>query len=229
MKTIGLIGGTGWASSVEYYRLINEHTNQILGGLNYSHCILYSINYENINKCNKNKDYEGVYSIIYDATQKLVSIGAEGIALCANTLHFLADRLQKQIPVPIVHIADTIAIEIQKKNIDKVGLLGTLQTMQQDFYKAKLQKNGIETLIPAIDDMNFINNTILYELFNKEFKQESKNRFLRIMSDLQKQGAEGIVLGCTEIPLLLTQSDFDLPLFDTLQIHVKAIVDFSLD
>jgi len=119
MKTIGLIGGTGWASSVEYYRLINEHTNKKLGGLNYSHCILYSINYAEIDKCNKNKDYEGVYSIIYDATQKLVSIGAEGIVLCANTLHFLADRLQEQIPVPIIHIAEAAAKQIQEKTLIK--------------------------------------------------------------------------------------------------------------
>ena len=228
MKTIGLIGGTGWASSVEYYRQINELTNKNLGGLNYSQCILYSINYAEIDKCNKNKNYEGVYSIIDSAAQKLVSIGAEGIVLCANTLHFLAARLQEQIPVPIIHIAEAVAKQIQEKDINKVGLLGTLQTMQQDFYKNKLIKKGIETIIPETDDMNFINNTILYELFNNDFKPESKERFLRIMDDLKKQGAKGIILGCTEIPLLIKQTDFDLPLFDTLQIHSKAIVDFAL-
>lgn len=228
MKTIGLIGGTSWASSVEYYRIINEQTNKILGGSNYSRCILYSINYNDLNKCKEKGDFEGIYSIIYDATQKLISIGAEGIALCANTLHYLSERLQRQISVPIIHIAEATAIQIENQNIKKVGLLGTLYTMEQDFYKKKLAIKGIETIIPEKKDRLFINRIIIKELFNNILNPESKARFLRIITDLKKKGAGGIILGCTEIPLLIKPDDIDFPLFDTLQIHSEAIVEFAL-
>ena len=229
MKTLGLVGGTGWASSLEYYRLINELTNSKLGGLNYSHCVLYSVNYAEIDKCNKNNDMDGVYSIIYDAAEKLISIGADYIVLCANTLHRFAEKLQKQIPVPIVHIAEATAKHIQKQNISKVGLLGTKQTMSEDFYKSTLKDYGISTIVPNNKDMDFINNTILLELFNNDFKPESKAEFLRIMKNMQEQGAEAIILGCTEIPLLIKQSDFELPLINTLQIHAEAAVEFAIE
>ena len=228
MKTLGLVGGTGWASSVEYYRIINELTNKKLGGLNYSRCILYSINYEDINKFNKSKDYEGVYRIIEDAAMKLISIGAEGIVLCANTLHFIADRLQRKIDVPIIHIAEATANVISKKNIKTIALLGTKQTMEQDFYKLKLKEKGITSLIPDEADRDFINNAILTELFNNEFKKTTKQRFIKIMEDLKKKGAKGIILGCTEIPLLIKQNDFILPLFNTLHIHAEYAVEFAL-
>ncbi|MBN1253617.1 MAG: amino acid racemase [Bacteroidales bacterium] len=228
MKTLGLIGGTGWASSAEYYRIINELTNKQLGGLNYSRCILYSFNYEDVNRNNLNKDYNKVYEIVEDAVLKLISIGAEGIVLCANTLHDYAEKLQTKINVPIIHIAEATALQIIDNKIDTIGLLGTKQTMEKDFYKNKLSEKGIRTLIPNDEDRDFINNTIFTELFNKEFKTSTRRRFVEIMGKLRLKGAKGIILGCTEIPLLIQQKDFDLPLFDTLQIHAEYAVKFAL-
>jgi len=229
MKTIGLVGGTGWASSLEYYRLINEGVNAKLGGLNYAHCILYSFNYAEIDALYKQNDTDGVYSLVLDATQKLIASGAQGIVLCANTLHMFADRLQMDIRVPIIHIAEATARVITKQSFKKVALLGTKATMEMDFYKDKLREEGIETLIPKKADRDFIQKTILEELFNNDFRRESRDRFLRIITELQQNGAQAAVLGCTEIPLLVKQKDTTVPLLDTLTIHAQAIVDFAID
>lgn len=228
MKNIGIVGGTGWVSSVEYYRLINEGINEKLGGLNFASCILYSINYAEIDACNQKQDYDGVYTIVSNAANKLISIGAEGIVLGANTLHFTADKLQKELSVPIIHIAEAAAVEIKKQNFSKIGLLGTRQTMEQDFYKSKLSDAGIETLVPEKAERDYINDVIMNELLKSSFRKESKERFLEIIKELSSQGAQGIVLGCTEIPLLIKPQDIDLPLFNTLDIHCRAIVDFAL-
>ena len=229
MKTIGIVGGTGWVSSVEYYRLINEGINAKLGGLNFARCILFSINYAEINACNLRQDYDGVYNIVSDAAKKLISIGAEGIVLGANTLHFTADKLQEEIEVPIIHIADAAAAEIKQHNISRIGLLGTRQTMEQDFYKSRLRDAGIETLVPAKTVRDYINDVIMNELLKSNFKAESKKRFIEIIQELNQRGAQGIVLGCTEIPLLIKPGDIDIPLINTLDIHCRAIVDFALE
>ncbi len=229
MKTIGLVGGTGWASSIEYYRLINEKVNQKLGGLNYASCILYSFNYADVDALQKQNDDEGLYSLVADAARKLILSGADGIALCANTLHMFADRLQMEINVPIIHIAEATARQIRKRAFQKVALLGTKATMEMDFYKDKLGNQGIETLIPKEADRNFIQKTILEELFNNDFRKKSRDRFLSIITELQHDGAQAAILGCTEIPLLVKQNDTTVPLLDTLQIHAQAIVDFMIE
>ncbi|MCB2208463.1 MAG: aspartate/glutamate racemase family protein [Bacteroidetes bacterium] len=229
MKTIGMIGGTGWVSTVEYYRLINVITNERRGGLDFARCILYSLNYGDIDTLNKQGNRDGVLSMVINAAKSLEKAGVDGLALCANTLHFAVDALEKTIDLPIVHIAEATGHVILSRGMRKVGLLGTKQTMESDFYKSKLQEKGIECLVPELNDRNFINEIITTELFKSIFKDETRNRFLEIIQKLVNAGAEGIILGCTEIPLLVKQKDTEIPLFDTLHIHAEAIVDFILE
>ena len=228
MKTIGLVGGTGWISTAEYYKIINEETNRRLGGLEFSRCILFSVNYAEIDNFNKERNNDGIYSLIRDASKKLIISGADCIVLCANTLHQFVDRLEQEIDVPVIHIAEGTAIEIKRKNMKKVGLLGTKQTMEMDFYKSKLNEKNIEVLIPGPDDREYIQQTINNELIKSVFSDDSRSRFIEICKDLSDKGAEGIVLGCTEIPLLLKQEDINIPLFNTLLIHSISAVDFAL-
>ncbi len=229
MKTIGLLGGTGYISTIEYYRIINEAINKRLGGLNFARCVLYSFNYREIDALNKKEDTQGVYEILLNAASGVIEAGAECILLCANTLHFYADELEKNITVPLIHIAAATARQIISQKMSKVALLGTKQTMEQDFYKSKLNDEGIEVIIPDSDEREFINSTIINELLHGIFKDEAKEKFIGIIKRLNGIGAEGIILGCTEIPLLIKQEDIDIPLFNTLEIHALAAGDFALD
>jgi aspartate racemase len=229
MKTIGMIGGTGWPSTLEYYRIINQETNRRLGGLNSAKIILSSFNYAEIDKLNKVEDHKGVYKLVLDSAQRLKAVSVDCIILCANTLHQYVDDLEKETSLKVVHIADATAKEIKKNNISKIGLLGTRFTMEMDFYKKRLSQSGIESLVPEKPDREFIHNAIMNELLKEEFKKETKAKFLNIISDLESMGAQGIVLGCTEIPLLIKQKDTRLPVINTLEIHAKAAVDFALD
>jgi aspartate racemase len=228
MKTIGLIGGTGWPSTVEYYRIINEEINKRLGGLNSAWCILYSFNYEDINKCNLRDDHEGVYKYVLDAAKRIRTAGADCLVICANTMHQYFERLDEEIKLPIVHIADATAAEIKKQGLTTIGLMGTKFTMEMDFYTKRLNGAGIKSIVPERQERNFIHNAIMNELLKEVFKPETKKKFLDIINDLEQKGAQGIVLGCTEIPLLIKQEDTHLPVFNTLQIHAKAAVDFAL-
>jgi len=229
MKTIGLIGGTGWVSTLEYYRLINTEVNRRLGGLNSARCILYSFDYSDIAALNQKNDHAGILQMVIDAAQKLEIAGADCIGLCANTLHYYADDLQKQISKPIIHIASATADEIKRKGLSKIGLLGTRMTMEENFYKNRLSNSTILTLVPNERERAFIHRTILNELLKNIFPEKTKAQFLQIISNLHQQGVEGIVLGCTEIPLLIKQSDVEIPVFNTLEIHVNAFVDFALE
>lgn len=228
MKTLGLVGGTGWVSTVDYYRFINQGINDALGGHEFARCILYSLNFADIVACNARNDSEGIYMLIKDATDRVIQAGAEGIVLCANTLHKYADRLQATIRVPIVHIAEATAREIRDKNLTTVGLLGTIYTMEEDFYTSKLAAAHIRTIVPEKADREFINATIYDELLKEIFKDESKKRLLEIMNKLEQRGVQGIVLGCTEIPLIIKDEDFHLPMFNTTAIHARAAVNFAL-
>jgi aspartate racemase len=229
MKTLGLVGGTGWISTVEYYRIINEQVNRSEGGLTFARCIIFSLNYGDIDRLNKNHDLDGVYLLIRDAATKLEDAGVDGLVLCANTLHFFADRLEVDISVPIIHIATATAGYIKKENLSTIGLLGTKTTMEEDFYKKRLENEGITALIPEEKERDFIHSNIMSELLKGIFRQESKDRYFQIIEKLKNRGAEGIVLGCTEIPLLIKPEDIDLPLFNTLSIHSQAAVDFALN
>jgi len=228
MKTIGMIGGTGWLSTLEYYRIINQEMNRRLGGLNSAKIIITSFNYAEIDALNKKDDHAGVYKLVLDAAQKLKKCSVDCIVLCANTLHQYVEDLEKEIELKIVHIAEATAKEISGKGLSKIGLLGTKFTMEMDFYTKKLMEAGIDSIVPDKPERLFIHNAIMNELLVEVFKGETKEKFLHIIDELEQLGAEGIVLGCTEIPLLIKQSDTHLPVFNTLEIHAKAAVDFAL-
>lgn len=228
MKTIGLIGGTGWVSTLEYYRLLNQEVNSRLGGLNAAKCLIYSFNYAEIAALNQENNHAGVLKMVVDAAQKLELSGVDGIALCANTLHYYADDLQSQITKPIIHIASATADVINKEGYSIIGLLGTKMTMEENFYKNRLKDSGITTITPNDRERAFINRSIFSELLKEVFLDSTKQQFLGIISNLKQQGAEGIVLGCTEIPLLIKQKDVDISVFNTLEIHVKALADFMI-
>lgn len=229
MKIVGLIGGISWISTGDYYKLINQGINDKLGGLNFSECLIYSFNYADIKKNNENNDWDSTFNLLLKGCQFLKQGGAEAIVLCANTMHFIADRLEAAIDLPIIHIATATAIEIEKKELKKVGLLGTRFTMEFDFFKDKLLQKGIEAIIPkSEEDKDFIHTTIFEELGKGIVTSETKKRYLEIANQLIKEGAEGIILGCTEIPLVIKPEDLLVPIFDTAMIHSNAAVDFQL-
>lgn len=228
MKTLGLIGGTTWVSTVDYYRLINQMVNQRLGGLNSARMLLYSVNFEEFRPPETVEGWDNVASRIIAIARTLEQGGAQGLVLCANTLHKIADRVQASINIPIIHIAEATATEIGKAHLRKVALLGTKFTMQEPFYHDKLRVQGIETLIPEQSDRLYIHDAILDEMALEIFKPETKQKFLEIISQLQQRGAQAIVLGCTEIPILIKPTDTTAPLFDTTHIHAQAAVDFAL-
>jgi aspartate racemase len=229
MKIIGLIGGISWVSTADYYKLINEGINDKLGGLNFSECLIYSFNYADIKKNNDANDWDSTFKMLLKGCQFLKEGGATAIVLCANTMHFIADRLEKEINLPIIHIASATATAIKKQGLKKVGLLGTKFTMELDFFKDKLIDQGIEAIIPqSEDDKDFIHTTIFEELGKGLVTEETKKRYLEIANQLIKEGAEGIILGCTEIPLVIKPEDVSVPVFDTALIHSNAAIEFQL-
>ncbi len=229
MKTLGMIGGTGWVSTMEYYRLINIFTNQRLGGLNSARILLYSVNYADIEAINKKNDSLSMMATMKYLAIKLQNAEADGIILCANTLHRYAEQLEQVLQIPLIHIAEATSREILTSKIRKVGILGTRITMEKDFYHEKLGSHNIVTIIPEEPDRLFIQNCITQELLKNEIRPESKSRFLEIINKMGDNGAEGIVLACTEIPLLIKQEDTNLKVFNTLEIHAKAAVDFACE
>lgn len=228
MKTIGMVGGTGWVSTLEYYRLINELTNQKLGGLNAARIVLYSVNYGEIDELNQQDNREGVYQLVLDAARSVERAGAGCLMLCANTMHQFAEQIRQEINLPLVHIGEETAKTIHDAGFRKVGLLGTKFTMELNFYHAKLKNEGIDSMVPDESDRIFINEAINKELLLNRFYPETKERFLKIIGQLKGRGAEAIILGCTEIPLLIKQDDVDIPVFNTLEIHTRAAVEFAL-
>ena len=228
MKTIGLIGGTTWLSTIDYYRLINQSINERLGGLNSAKLYLYSLNFEEFKPGADERDWDRIARTLTEIGQKLETAGAECLAFCANTPHLVADIVQEKINIPLIHIAEATAKEINNKSISNVGLLGTSFTMERSFFKEKLFQRDIETLIPETEERALIHNSIFGELGQGIFSKETKSKYLDIIDKLKTKGAGGVIFGCTEIPLLLKQEDCDIPVFDTTEIHAKAIVDFAL-
>ncbi len=228
MKTIGLIGGTSWVSTIEYYRIINQLTNERLGGLNSAKILLYSINFEEFKPPADPNGWGHVAETLAGIARRLEGAGADCLLLCANTPHMVADSVQKNIRIPLLHIAEMTAKEIVKQKISNVGLLGTKFTMELPFFKDKLSKYGIRASIPNDKDREFIHSSIYAELGKGIFTKETKEKYLEIIQDLKKDGAAGIIFGCTEIPMLLNQKDCDIPVFDTTAIHSRSAVDFAL-
>ena len=227
MKTLGLIGGTSWVSTVDYYSYINKMVNDRLGGISSAKLLIYSMNMEDLFRFGNAHDWVGLSDFLSVIAKKLETGGAEALVLCANTPHIAADALQKQINIPLIHIVDETAKEIIKLKISKVILLGTKITMEQDFFRNGLLKYGIETLIPEAEEREYIHTSIFNELGKGIFKDETRRKYLEIISKLQTQGATGVILGCTEIPMLIKQQDCPIKTFDTTLIHAKAAVEFA--
>ena len=229
MKTIGLIGGMSWESTVTYYQVINETIKKQLGGLHSAKCILYSVDFDEIEKYQASGEWDKSADVLSEAAQALERAGADYIVICTNTMHKVASEIGRNIHIPILHIADMTAVQLKKHGIRKVGLLGTKYTMQQDFYKNILIEQGIEVLIPNDADVDVVNRIIYDELCLGKILEESKAVYLDIIHELARNGAQGIILGCTEIGLLIQQSDTDIPLFYTTLIHAKQAALKSLE
>jgi aspartate racemase len=229
MKVIGLIGGMSWESSLEYYRIINETTKARLGGLHSAHCVLYSVDFAEIEALQHQGRWAEAADILMVAAQNLERAGADFLVLCTNTMHKLADEIQSGVKIPLLHIADATAEQIVAVRIRRVGLLGTRFTMEQAFYKQRLiDRHGLEVLIPPEQERDVVHRVIYEELCLGIIKQESRSHYLQIMEHLVHSGAEGIILGCTEIELLIQPGDSLVPLFATTRIHAEAAVDHAL-
>lgn len=229
MKTIGLIGGMSWESSSLYYQIINRTTQEKLGGVHSAKCLLYSVDFNEIALLQKEGNWKKLGQLMVEAAQSLEKGGADFIILCTNTMHKLSDEIESSVSIPLIHIGDATAEKIKIKNFKKVGLLGTSFTMEQDFFKGRLlNKHQIETIIPDENQRAAIHGIIYDELVKGIINNESRNIVLEMISDLIDKGAEGIILGCTEIELLITNEFTSAELFNTAEIHAKKAVEFAL-
>jgi aspartate racemase len=229
MKTIGLIGGMSWESTVTYYQLINQAVKETLGGLHSAKCLLYSVDFHEIEACQASGEWEKSGDILTEAAQRLQKAGADFLVICTNTMHKVVPQMEKHLTIPILHIADATAKALTEKDISKAALLGTRYTMEQNFYKERIVKNGIDVIVPGATDREFINQIIYQELCLGILNPDSRKRFLCIMEELGGMGAEGVILGCTEIGLLVNQKDSPIPLFDTTVIHARSAVQLALE
>ena len=229
MRTVGLIGGMSWESTLEYYRIINQAVSRKLGGFHSAKILLYSVDFEEIENLMQESNWEEIGRRIGEAATTLEGAGADLLLLCTNTVHKVADRIEQATTVPFIHIADATGEAVRSKGLRQVGLLGTRYTMELDFYKTRLiEKFGLNTLIPSEPDRIIVNDIIFNELCRGVIDEKSKAQFLRIMDGLIADGAEGIILGCTEIPLLIAPEDSPVPLFDTTLIHALRAVEYAL-
>ncbi|NTU27144.1 aspartate/glutamate racemase family protein [Bacillus tequilensis] len=228
MKTIGLIGGMSWESSAEYYRMINEEIKKKLGGLHSAKCVLYSVDFKEIEHYQSEGAWDKAGAALGKAARSLEKAGADFIVICTNTMHKVIGYIQQMITIPILHIADATADQITRQGIRSVGLLGTKYTMEQDFYKSRIESHNINVIVPADEEREVINHIIYQELCLGEIKQSSKNMYKKIINHLVDRGVEGIILGCTEIGLLVKAEDSEVPLFDTAFIHAQTAVNTSL-
>ena len=228
MKTIGLIGGMSWESTVEYYRLINEEVKCRRGGFHSARCLLYSVDFAEIEYYMRTDRWEKISPMLIGAAKTLEKAGADFILLCTNTMHRFFEPIQESISIDVIHIADATADEILKANIKKVGLLGTKPTMEQDFYKERLEKKGIDVIVPDAKNRDVVHQVIFDELCLGRVELNSKSAYIRIIEGLFSIGAAGIILGCTEITLLLKKEDLKIPLFDTTCIHAIKAVERAL-
>ena len=228
MKTIGLIGGMSWESTVTYYQIINNTVKEKLGGLHSAKIVLYSVDFAEIEKCQANGNWEKSGEILGEAAYNLEKAGADFIVICTNTMHKVVDQIKEKISIPILHIAEMTAEKILEKGLKNIALLGTKYTMEQDFYKSKLIEKEINVIIPDKNDIEIINKVIYDELCLGTINSNSKKKFLEIVDKLRSKGAEGIILGCTEIGLLIKNEDTDVPLFDTAVIHAEEAAIYSI-
>lgn len=229
MKTIGLIGGMSWESSLEYYKIVNETVKEKLGGLHSCKCLMYSVDFGVIEALQHQNKWDELTKLMIEAAQNLKHGGADFIVICTNTMHKMAPEIETATGLNVLHIANVTGAAISKDQIQKVGLLGTRFTMEGDFYKKRLKDNyDIEVIIPEDADRQIIHDIIYNELCLGLIKDDSRQKYINIINKLCANGAEGIILGCTEIPLLIKQSDVLIPVYDTTKIHAESAVDFAL-
>jgi aspartate racemase len=228
MKVIGLIGGLSWESSSEYYRLINQETRKRLGGLNSAKVLIYSVNHHEINELEDKDRWEELLEIMIDSARRLEKGGADFVLICCNAMHKIAEQIQDAIKIPLIHIADAAAEAVKHARLSNIGLLGARAVMEEGFIKDNLVTTGLKVLIPTENDREFINHVIFNELAYGNVVEESREKALEIIEQLKTAGAQGVVLGCTELPLLIREEDSVLPLFDTLRLHAQRAVDLAL-
>ena len=229
MQTIGLIGGMSWESSAVYYKIVNEKVKAHLGGVHSCECLMYSVDFGDIAALQHAGDWTKLGELMADAAQRLERGGADFVVLCTNTMHKLADKIEESVHIPLLHIADVTAEAIKERGMKKVGLLGTKFTMEQDFLKGRLlEKHGVESIIPTEEQRDIIHQIIYEELVKGVINDASRTAYLLIINDLRQRGAEGIILGCTEIGLLISNNFTDAVLFDTTKIHATKAVEWAL-
>jgi aspartate racemase len=229
MKTIGMIGGMSWESSLEYYRIVNEAVKERLGDLHSAKTVMYSVDFAEIEVLQRENRWDEATQAMIDAACHVEAGGADFVIICTNTMHKMADEVQKRIGIPLLHIADATGEAVKTQGLHKIGLLGTKFTMEEDFYRGRLeQKHGLEVIIPNAADREIVHKVIYGELVLGKINPASKAEYVRIIENLVRQGAEGIILGCTEIGLLVKDEDSRVPLFDTTRIHALAAVEFAL-
>lgn len=229
MKTIGLIGGMSWESSIEYYRIINEETKKRLGGLHSAECIMFSFDFAEIEALQMLDDWESATQRMIQAAQQIERGGGECIVICTNTMHKMADDVQDAVDIPLIHIADATAEVVREQQIKSIGLLGTRFTMEQDFYKGRMIEHfGLDVIVPDADGINAVHQIIYDELVVGEIKDESREQYQHVIAHLQVQGADGVILGCTEISLLIKPEHSPIPVFDTTYLHAVAAVEWAL-
>ncbi|WP_237061800.1 MULTISPECIES: aspartate/glutamate racemase family protein [Microbulbifer] len=229
MKTIGILGGMSWESTLEYYRLLNQGVREALGGQHSARIALYSVDFAQIEQLQHEGNWEATAEILARAAQGVEAAGADFLLIATNTMHKVADQVQAQVGIPLLHIADATADSLRRHGIGKVGLLGTRFTMEQDFYRERLRQQGIEVLVPDEGERELVHRVIYTELCQGRANPDSKVRYLEIIAGLAGRGAEGVILGCTEISLLVQQPDTPVPLFDTTAIHTGRAVAYALD
>ena len=229
MKTIGLIGGMSWESTSEYYRILNEEIKSRLGGLHSAKCLINSVDFEEIERFQSNGDWDGAGEVLGNAAYSLQKGGADFIIICTNTMHKVVEKIKENINIPVLHIADTTAKEIKRKGIQTIGLLGTKYTMEQDFYKSRIEENNIKVIVPVEKNREKLNEIIYTELCLGKITSQSREYYKRVIEELVQTGAQGIILGCTEIGLLIKQEDVLVPIFDTTFIHAMEAVNVALE
>ncbi len=228
MKVIGLIGGMSWESSSEYYRLINQETRNRLGGLNSAKVLMYSVNHHEVNELEDKDRWEELIEIMVESARRLEKGGADFILICCNAMHRIAEQIQNAIKIPLIHIADAAAEAVKHARLSSIGLLGARAVMEEEFFKNNLISADLKVLIPAENDREFINDVIFNQLAYGKIVEESRERTLEIIKRLKTAGSQGVILGCTELPLLIREEDSVLPLFDTLRLHAQRAVDLAL-
>jgi aspartate racemase len=229
MKRIGLLGGMSWESSAEYYRFVNEAVRNRLGGLHSADCLLRSVDFAAVEELQRTGRWNEAGKLLVAEAQTLVAAGAELLVLCTNTMHRVADQIAAAVEIPFVHIADTTADAVRTAGLSTVGLLATAYTMEQDFYVGRLKRiHGLSVVVPAAEDRRLVHDVIYEELCLGVVKDESRQAYRRVIGDLVGRGAEGILLGCTEIDLLIGPDDAPVPVFDTTRLHAERAVDLAL-